>query len=194
MESKRFLFVSADAALVTDLAWQVHREGHDVKYYIEAESDQEIGDGFVPKTDDWRSDVEWADVVIFDDIWVGSDIGTGGLAEELRAEGKAVVGGRRTPTTSRRTAATRWRSWRTTASTPSNTTSSTTSARASSSSSNTPRRTSSNPWGGPERQASALRRQRGRRQRRGGRAAGLREGVGHRMKGSSSSGRSRASR
>ncbi|AHG02951.1 phosphoribosylamine--glycine ligase [Halobacterium sp. DL1] len=97
MESKRFLFVSADAALVTDLAWQVHREGHDVKYYIEAESDQEIGDGFVPKTDDWRSDVEWADVVIFDDIWVGSDIGTGGLAEELRAEGKAVVGG--TPNT-----------------------------------------------------------------------------------------------
>ena len=54
MESKHFLFVSADAALITDLAWQVHREGHDVKYYIEAESDQEIGDGFIPKTDDWR--------------------------------------------------------------------------------------------------------------------------------------------
>ncbi|SMO78027.1 hypothetical protein SAMN06264867_1091, partial [Halorubrum cibi] len=34
MESKHFLFVSADAALITDLAWQVHREGHDVKYYI----------------------------------------------------------------------------------------------------------------------------------------------------------------
>jgi len=31
MDSKRFLFVSADAALITDLAWQVHREGHDVK-------------------------------------------------------------------------------------------------------------------------------------------------------------------
>jgi NAD(P)H dehydrogenase (quinone) len=65
MRSKHFLFVSADAALITDLAWQVHREGHDVKYYIEAESDQEIGDGFIPKTDDWRAEVEWADVIIF---------------------------------------------------------------------------------------------------------------------------------
>jgi phosphoribosylamine--glycine ligase len=94
-----FLFVSADAALVTDLAWQVHREGHDVKYYIEAESDREIGDGFVPKTDDWRAEVDWADVVVFDDVWVGSDVGTGELAQELRAEGHAVVGG--TPNTDR---------------------------------------------------------------------------------------------
>ena len=93
MDSKRFLFVSADAALITDLAWQVHREGHDVKYYIEAEADKEIGDGFVPKTEDWRAEVDWADVIIFDDIWVGSDIGTGRLAQELRDEGKAVVGG-----------------------------------------------------------------------------------------------------
>jgi phosphoribosylamine--glycine ligase len=97
MDEKRFLFVSADAALITDLAWQVHREGHDVKYYIEAESDREIGDGFVPKTDDWRAEVEWADVVVFDDIWVGSDVGTGALAQELREQGKAVVGG--TPNT-----------------------------------------------------------------------------------------------
>ncbi|WP_396612004.1 phosphoribosylamine--glycine ligase [Haloferax sp. S1W] len=97
MESRRFLFVSADAALITDLAWQIHREGHDVKYYIEAATDKEIGDGFVPKTDDWKADVDWADVVIFDDIWVGSDIGTGTLAQELRAQGKAVVGG--TPNT-----------------------------------------------------------------------------------------------
>jgi len=97
MESNHFLFISADAALITDLAWQVHREGHDVKYYIEAESDKEIGDGFVPKTDDWRAEVEWADVIVFDDIWVGSDIGTGRLANELREQGKAVVGG--TPNT-----------------------------------------------------------------------------------------------
>ncbi|WP_435178740.1 phosphoribosylamine--glycine ligase [Halorussus sp. AFM4] len=97
MESKRFLFVSADAALIGDLAWQIHGEGHDVKYYIEAERDREIADGFVPKTDDWRAEVEWADVIVFDDIWVGPDIGTGALAEELREQGKAVVGG--TPNT-----------------------------------------------------------------------------------------------
>ncbi|AUG46935.1 phosphoribosylamine--glycine ligase [Haloarcula taiwanensis] len=94
-----FLFCSLDAALVGDIAWQVAREGHDVKYYIEADSDREIADGFVPKTDDWRTEVEWADVIIFDDIWVGSDVGTGELARELRAEGHAVVGG--TPNTDR---------------------------------------------------------------------------------------------
>ncbi|EMA21367.1 phosphoribosylglycinamide synthetase C domain-containing protein [Haloarcula amylolytica] len=92
-----FLFCSLDAALIGDVAWQVSREGHDVRYYIEADSDQEIADGFVPKTDDWRRDLDWADVVVFDDIWVGGDIGTGELARELRAEGHAVVGG--TPNT-----------------------------------------------------------------------------------------------
>ena len=99
MEPIRFLFVSADAALIGDVAWQVHEEGHDVKYYVEAETDQEIADGFVPKSDDWRADAEWADVVVFDDIWVGDSVGTGALAEELRADGHAVVGG--TPNTDR---------------------------------------------------------------------------------------------
>ncbi|MFC3478695.1 phosphoribosylamine--glycine ligase [Halobacterium litoreum] len=99
METKQFLFVSADAALIADVARQVHEEGHDVKYYVEAESDREIGDGFVPKTDNWEAEVDWADVVVFDDIWVGDDVGTGALAEELREQGKAVVGG--TPNTDR---------------------------------------------------------------------------------------------
>jgi len=99
MSSHNFLFVSADAALIGDLAWQVRREGNDVRYYVESESDRDIADGFVPKTDDWRADIDWADVVIFDDIWVGSDVGTGQLAQELRAEGHAVVGG--TPATDR---------------------------------------------------------------------------------------------
>ena len=99
MDAKHFLFVSADAALVGDLAWQVSKEGHDVRYYIEADSDTEIADGFVPKTDDWRGDLEWADVIVFDDIWVGDEIGTGELAQELRAAGHAVVGG--TPNTDR---------------------------------------------------------------------------------------------
>lgn len=93
MDSTNFLFCSLDAALIGDLAWQIHREGHDVKYYIETERDEEIADGFVPKTDDWRAELQWADVIVFDDIWVGSEIGTGKLASELRAEGHAVVGG-----------------------------------------------------------------------------------------------------
>lgn len=99
MDDQNFLFVSLDAALIGDLAWQVAREGHDVRYYIEAESDRDIADGFVPKTDDWQADLDWADVVIFDDIWVGKEVGTGALAQNLRASGHAVVGG--TPNTDR---------------------------------------------------------------------------------------------
>lgn len=71
MDGQNFLFLSLDAALIGDLAWQVSKEGPGVRYYIEAESDREIGDGFVPKTDNWRDDLPWADVVVFDDIWVG---------------------------------------------------------------------------------------------------------------------------
>ena len=97
MDAKNFLFCSLDAALIGDVAWQVSKEGHGVKQYIEAESDREIGDGFVPKTDDWRAELDWADVVVFDDIWVGDEVGTGELARDLRAEGHAVVGG--TPAT-----------------------------------------------------------------------------------------------
>ena len=93
MDPKNFLFLSLDSALITDIAWQVAKEGHDVKYYIEAESDKEIGDGFVPKTDDWRAEIDWADVIIFDDIWVRDEVGTGRLAAELRDQGKAVIGG-----------------------------------------------------------------------------------------------------
>ncbi len=93
MSQHNFLFCSLDAALIGDVAWQVQSEGHGVKYYIEAETDQEIADGFVPKVDDWRAEIDWADVVIFDDIWVDDDIGTGQLATELRDQGIPVVGG-----------------------------------------------------------------------------------------------------
>ena len=99
MDPRNFLFCSLDAALIADVARQVAEEGHEVRYYVEAASDREIGDGFVEKTDDWEAEVDWADVVVFDDIWVGSDVGTGALAQDLRADGHAVVGG--TPNTDR---------------------------------------------------------------------------------------------
>jgi phosphoribosylamine-glycine ligase len=87
MERKKFLFVSIDA-LISDIAWQVVKEGHEVKYFIETPSEKEIGDGFVPKTDDWRKEVDWADVIVFDDV-----LGEGTKAQKLRQEGKLVVGG-----------------------------------------------------------------------------------------------------
>jgi len=89
----KFLFVSYDG-LIGDIAWQVTKEGHAAKYYIEHAEEREITAGFVPQTADWRAELEWADVVVFDDV-----LGHGTLAAELRGKGKLVVGG--TPYTDR---------------------------------------------------------------------------------------------
>ena len=89
----KFLFVSYDG-LIGDIAWQVVKEGHEAKYYIEHAEEREITSGFVPQTDDWRAEVDWADVVVFDDV-----LGHGKLAAKLRKAGKKVVGG--TPYTDR---------------------------------------------------------------------------------------------
>jgi phosphoribosylamine--glycine ligase len=89
----KFLFVSYDG-LIGDIAWQVIKEGHEAKYYIEHAEEREITSGFVPQTDDWRAEVDWADVVVFDDV-----LGHGKLAAKLRKAGKKVVGG--TPYTDR---------------------------------------------------------------------------------------------
>jgi phosphoribosylamine--glycine ligase len=86
-EKRKFLFVSIDA-LISDIAWMVYREGNDVRYFIESESEREIGDGLVPKVDNWEEHVDWADVIVFDDV-----LGQGAKAERLRAAGKRVVGG-----------------------------------------------------------------------------------------------------
>ena len=87
MERVNFLFVSLDG-LISDIALQVGKEGHRVKYYIGSHAEKEIGDGFVDKTEDWEKEVEWADVIIFDDV-----LGQGTKAKKLRDEGKHVIGG-----------------------------------------------------------------------------------------------------
>jgi phosphoribosylamine--glycine ligase len=87
MSPLKILYVSLDG-LITDIAWHTVREGHDVRYCIEAERERSIGDGFVPKVDSWREHVDWADLIVFDDV-----LGQGTLAEELRAAGHNVVGG-----------------------------------------------------------------------------------------------------
>jgi phosphoribosylamine--glycine ligase len=87
MERKKILFVSLDG-LISDIAWQTVKEGHEVKYFIESEDEREIADGFVPKVLDWEAEVEWADVIVFDDV-----LGQGAKAQALRQRGKLVVGG-----------------------------------------------------------------------------------------------------
>jgi phosphoribosylamine---glycine ligase len=93
VDRKKFLFVSLDG-LIADIAWQVVKEGHEVQLFTESQSEKEIGNGFVPKTDDWEREVEWADVIVFDDV-----LGQGANAQKLRDAGRPVVGG--TPYTDR---------------------------------------------------------------------------------------------
>jgi phosphoribosylamine--glycine ligase len=83
----KFLFVSYEG-LIADTAWQVVKEGHEAKLWIENAQEQGIGEGFVPKAGDWKQEVDWAEVVVFDDV-----LGMGAMAEELRKRGKLVVGG-----------------------------------------------------------------------------------------------------
>ncbi|MFA6022954.1 MAG: phosphoribosylamine--glycine ligase [Candidatus Pacearchaeota archaeon] len=83
---KKFLFVSFES-LSGDLALQIKKEGNEVKCYIEREEDKEVYDGFLEKIDNWKDFVDWADVVVFDDIGFGKE------ADSLRKKGKLVVGG-----------------------------------------------------------------------------------------------------
>jgi phosphoribosylamine---glycine ligase len=84
----KFLFVSYEG-LIADIAWQVIREGHQAKLWIQDPEVKEMGDGLVPKVDDWRVEAGWADVVVFDDVLGGM----GAMADDLRKAGKRVVGG-----------------------------------------------------------------------------------------------------
>ncbi len=87
MDKRKFLFASL-SGLIGDIAWQVLKEGHDVRYFIEAEKERDIADGLVPKSKDWEKDANWADIVVFDDT-----LGQGTRAQALRAAGKPVIGG-----------------------------------------------------------------------------------------------------
>ena len=87
MKKTKFLFVSI-SGLIGDIAWHVKKEGNSVKYYIDEKSERQIGNGFVTKTNNWEAEVDWADVIVFDEV-----LGQGQKAKDLRARGKLVVGG-----------------------------------------------------------------------------------------------------
>lgn len=86
MDKTKFLFVGLES-LSGDLAWQLKKEGHDVKMYIRDPRDREVYDGFVEKVDEWKSVVDWANYIVFDDV------GFGQQADALRKARKPVVGG-----------------------------------------------------------------------------------------------------
>ena len=87
MDKKNFLFVSL-SGLISDIAWQVSKEGHEVRYFIADKKERDIADGFVAKSKDWEKDKDWADIIVFDDT-----LGQGEKAQALRKEGKPVIAG-----------------------------------------------------------------------------------------------------
>jgi len=87
LEKKKFLFISY-GGLIGDIAWQIKKEGHKVKYFIQEKAERQVANGFVTKTNNWENEVDWADIIIFDDV-----LGQGKIAQELRKKGKLVVGG-----------------------------------------------------------------------------------------------------
>jgi phosphoribosylamine-glycine ligase len=82
----KFLFVTFES-LSADLAWQLKKEGHEVKMFCQNQGEKDVGLGFFEKVDEWEHFKEWADVIVFDDI------GFGNKADQLRKDGKFVVGG-----------------------------------------------------------------------------------------------------
>ncbi len=83
---KKFLFVSLES-LSGDLAWQLKKEGHEVRAYIKAKSDVDVYNGFIDKVDNWESHKDWADVIVFDDVEFGE------ISDKLRRNDKLVIGG-----------------------------------------------------------------------------------------------------
>ena len=84
---KRFLFITLDS-LIADIAWRISNEGHKVKYYVENAEDKDVGRGFIEMVDSWQDHVDWADIIVFDDV-----LGQGKKATMLRKKGKLVIGG-----------------------------------------------------------------------------------------------------
>jgi phosphoribosylamine--glycine ligase len=87
MRGEHFLFISR-SGFISDLAWRIRQEGHEVRMYIQGRKQRDVGDGFFDKSVRWRSDVKWASIIVFDDT-----LGHGTLAERLRRQGKTVLGG-----------------------------------------------------------------------------------------------------
>jgi phosphoribosylamine---glycine ligase len=67
-------------------------EGHEVKVFIEDEGARGTMAGLVPRTEDWRSELEWVGrdgILLFEAV----SEGYGALQDELRGDGYQVIGG-----------------------------------------------------------------------------------------------------
>ncbi|MDI6778071.1 MAG: hypothetical protein QMD77_02665 [Patescibacteria group bacterium] len=85
----RILFVSGEL-IAADLAYRLVQEGCEIKLYIEDASRKDCLDGMVPKTNNWKEELNWVGkdgLIIFDDV------GYGKIQDDLRRDGYQVMGG-----------------------------------------------------------------------------------------------------
>src|SRR6204780_1466244 len=85
MDKKNFLFVSL-TGLISDIAWQISKEGHEVRYFIADKKERDIADGFEAKSKDWEKDKDWADIIIFD-----ATLGQGEKRKARPQQGKLLM-------------------------------------------------------------------------------------------------------
>jgi phosphoribosylamine--glycine ligase len=87
----RFLGVTETCDLGS-LYMRLVAEGHEVRVFIEDEAAQGTMAGLVPRTPDWRSELEWVGkdgIILFEAV----SEGYGALQDELRRDGYRVIGG-----------------------------------------------------------------------------------------------------
>jgi phosphoribosylamine--glycine ligase len=85
----RVLFISGEL-IAGDLPYRMREEGCDVRLYVEHPEQQACLSGFVPKVNDWRSELGWvgkSGLIVFDDV------GFGEIQDQLRCAGYRVYGG-----------------------------------------------------------------------------------------------------
>ncbi len=86
----RILFVSG-VLIGSALCQKLVAEKNDVKLYIHEQEWKKCLDGIVPKTEDWKGELDWVKegngIIIFDDVGFGKD------QDLLRRDGYKVVGG-----------------------------------------------------------------------------------------------------
>jgi phosphoribosylamine--glycine ligase len=69
-----------------DIAYRCIEEGNKVVMFATTNKYKDIGDGIVPKTTSFKDAVDWADLIVVDNVKFGN------VCEELRKKGKKVFG------------------------------------------------------------------------------------------------------
>lgn len=86
MAASRKILVVSNFGVSGELCKRFMEEGNAVKFFIKDKHSKDINDGLIKKIASWEPHVDWADLIIFDDANFGT------VCEELREDGKAVVG------------------------------------------------------------------------------------------------------